>query len=235
MDKGFKKKRIVSVLIVLTLLIAYNIVFFVVPFNRTLSGNSFWITYGVSHFIAVVNVFLVRLGLGDKKIESRILGIPIIQVGLFVGLIQFVLDLSVMIVGNYISIPYWITILLEVVLLVIFSISIIVRQKYRSTIIRISIGKKNEDFIKNLRIEMEQIFRSLQADAETKRAMFRLLESVKYTIALSDERVFDLEEDISQKTVNLKEYIETKDFVKAKETIIQINSLIKERKTRLSM
>lgn len=235
MKNRLEKKNWVSIQIISILLVAYNILFFAIPFNRELSCVAFWLTYGVTHFIAIANVFLVFLGINDRKVESRIFGIPIIQLGVAIGAIQLGLDILVMLIGNWVAFPYWLVIILEVVLLTVFGISTIVRKTYKNTIIRISSGKNNEEFIKNLRIELEQIFRALQGDAVTKRDMFRLLESARYTIALSDERVFDLEEEISQKVAELREFIEDKNFIKTEEAIYQINSLLKERKARLSM
>lgn len=45
------KKTIVTTLILAVILAAYNVLYFVIPYNRDLSNAAMWITYGVTTFL----------------------------------------------------------------------------------------------------------------------------------------------------------------------------------------
>ena len=86
----------VTCLVSLIVLVAYNILYFVIPFNRDLSGAVFWISYGVTNFLILFNLLTVYLGFTDKSLRSRVFGIPIVTLGVYFTIIQFVADILIM-------------------------------------------------------------------------------------------------------------------------------------------
>ncbi len=224
----------VTCLVSLIVLVAYNILYFVIPFNRDLSGAAFWISYGVTNFLILFNLLTVYLGIKDKSLRSRVFGIPIVTLGVYFTIIQFVADILIMSIGNFVKIPYWVVVVFEVLLLATAFISLIARKAYKDTIITIDAKAEKEDFIKDLRIQLDTLVHASISDAQLKNNLRKLYETVKYTTPVSKKCVYEIEEDISTKVAALKKAIQDENVVKANGLIDDITNLIRERKARLS-
>ena len=223
----------VTCLVSLIVLVAYNILYFVIPFNRDLSGAAFWISYGVTNFLILFNLLTVYLGFKDKSLRSRVFGIPIVTLGVYFTIIQFVADILIMSIGNFVKIPYWVVVVFEVLLLAAAFISLIARKAYKDTIITID-TKAEEDFIKDLRIQLDTLVHVSISDAQLKNNLRKLYETVKYTTPVSKKCVYEIEEDISSKVAALKKAVQEENVIKANGLIDDITNLIRERKARLS-
>jgi len=235
MSKMFGRKSLVTCMTSLIVLVAYNILYFVIPFNRDLSKAAFWITYGITTFLILFNLLTVYLGIGDKQLRSRVFGVPIVQFGIRVTITQIIIDVLVMSIGNRVAIPYWIIVVIEVLLLSIFFISLIAQKAYKDTIIGMDAKEDNELFIKNFRIELDSILHLVISDAELKNNLRKLYETARYTTPVSKKCVYELEEDISYKVAVLKDAVKSADNIKATNLIGEITNLLRERKARLSV
>lgn len=234
MKKTLSKRNLVSALILSIVLIAYNILFFVIPFNWNYSKVTYWISYAFTLFFIIAMYGVILLSINDKTLKSRVFGIPIVLTGFFVLLAQLIIDLLLMIIGNWVSIEYWITVLIEVMITASFFISIIAEKAYKEKIIAIdSKGNNNEAFIRELRKELERI-KSDISDEQLEKDFEKLYEIVRYTIPVSTAKSYEIEEDISDKFSKLKNQLDNGDNGKAKITIAELISLLKERKAILT-
>jgi len=110
------------------------------------------------------------------------------------------------------------------------------KKKSRSTHI-VSNGTtkaEKEDFIKDLRIQLDTLVHVSISDAQLKNNLRKLYETVKYTPPVSKKCVYEIEEDISSKVAALKKAVQEENVVKANGLIDDITNLIRERKARLS-
>lgn len=57
------KKTIVTTLILAIIMAAYNVLYFVIPYNRDLSNAAIWITYGVTMFLIAFSAVTVCIGI----------------------------------------------------------------------------------------------------------------------------------------------------------------------------
>ena len=225
----------VTCLVSLIVLAAYNILYFVIPFNRDLSGAAFWISYGVTNFLILFNLFTIYLGFKDKSLRSRVFGIPIVTLGVYYTIIQFVADILIMSIGSFVKIPYWVVVVFEVLLLATAFISLIARKAYKDAIITIDTKEEKEDFIKDLRIQLDTLVHASMSDAQLRNDLRKLYETVKYTNPVSKKCVYEIEDDISTKVAALRKAVQDENVVKAKGLIDDITNLIRERKARLSV
>lgn len=128
------KKAIVTTLILAVILAAYNVLYFVIPYNRDLSNAAMWITYGVTTFLIVFSAVTVCIGIYDKELKSRVFGIPILYLGYGVLVAQFVIDIVITAVGSRFEVGAWVAAVVETLLLAFFFISLIARTAYKDTI-----------------------------------------------------------------------------------------------------
>ena len=227
-----RKRAIVTSLILLVILAAYNILYFVIPFNRTLSQTSYWITYGCTTFVVLFMAVLVFIGIGDKNKKSRVFGLPILYLGFMAIIIQLIFDIIVMVIGNWLEFKSWITIVFETLFLSVFFISLIVRTAYKDTIKKIDKLSTKENFIRDLRVDLEVLSSGVENDL-LKEPLNKLFEKVKYTDPVSSKNVFDIEDEILNKIITLRAEIQDNQIEKALKTIKAIDSLITERKLKM--
>lgn len=225
------KRGIITTLILFILLIVYNVLFFVIPFDRSLSGSSYWLTYGVTTFLVLFMFVVVYIAIGDKNLKSRYFGVPIIRLGYGILIIQFIFDAIIMIIGNWFKIPSWITIVIETLLLACFFISLITRTAYKDTIKKIDNKEYKESYIKELRIELSMLCNKVD-EPELKKVLEKLNETVRYTDPVSNRSVVDIEDEISRKVEVLNKNILDKNYNNAIKLALEIDGLLKERKLR---
>ena len=213
------KKAIVTTLI----LAAYNVLYFVIPYNRDLSNAAMWITYGVTTFLIVFSAVTVCIGIYDKELKSRVLGIPILYLGYGVLVAQFVIDTVITSVGSRFEV-------VETLLLAFFFISLIARTAYKDTIKKIDEKEYKESFIRELRPELKLLVDSVN-DGKVKTALNKLYETVLCTDPVSS--IIEIEDEISEKIKALKESVAAGDDVKSLNLIRETDLLVKERKLKL--
>lgn len=226
------KKAIVTTLILAVILAAYNVLYFVIPYNRDLSNAAIWITYGVTTFLIVFSAATVCIGIYDKELKSRVFGIPILYLGYGVLVAQFVIDTVIAAVGSRFEVGAWVAAVVETLLLAIFFISLIARTAYKDTIKKIDEKEYKESFIRELRPELKLLVDSVN-DGEVKTALNKLYETVLCTDPVSSKFVIEIEDEISEKVKALKESISAGDDVKLLNLIRETDLLVKERKLKL--
>ena len=226
------KKAIVTTLILAVILAAYNVLYFVIPYNRDLSNAAMWITYGVTTFLIVFSAVTVCIGIYDKELKSRVLGIPILYLGYGVLVAQFVIDTVITAVGSRFEVGAWVAAVVETLLLAFFFISLIARTAYKDTIKKIDEKEYKESFIRELRSELKLLVDSVN-DGEVKTALNKLYETVLCTDPVSSKFVIEIEDEISEKIKVLKESVAAGDDVKSLNLIRETDLLVKERKLKL--
>lgn len=226
------KKTIVTNLILAVLLAAYNVLYFVIPYNRDLSNAAMWITYGVTTFLTAFSAVTVCIGIYDKELKSRVFGIPILYLGYGVLVAQFVIDTVITAVGSRFEVGAWVAAVVETLLLAFFFISLIARTAYKDTIKKIDEKEYKESFIRELRPELKLLVDSVN-DGEVKTALNKLYETVLCTDPVSSKFVIEIEDEISEKIKALKESVAAGDDVKSLNLIRETDLLVKERKLKL--
>ena len=225
------KRGIVTALILLVILVVYNVLYFVIPFDRSHSNGAFWVSYGFTMFLILFMAVVVFLGIRDKEMKSRVFGVPIIYLGYSTLIAQFVIDAVIMSIGNFFEIKTWIPVVVETLLLGFFFISLIARTAYKDTIKKIDAQEYRESYIKELRVQLEVLV-GLATDEEVKKELNKLFETVKYTDPVSNKEVVDIEDEISKKVEDLRSAIKDGKKAESLALIREIDSLVKERKLR---
>lgn len=226
------KKAIVTTLIIAVILAAYNVLYFVIPYNRDLSNAAMWITYGVTTFLTAFSAVTVCIGIYDKELKSRVFGIPILYLGYGVLVAQFVIDTVITAVGSRFEVGAWVAAVVETLLLAFFFISLIARTAYKDTIKKIDEKEYKESFIRELRPELKLLVDSVN-DGKVKTALNKLYETVLCTDPVSSKFVIEIEDEISEKIKVLKESVAAGDNVKSLNLIRETDLLVKERKLKL--
>ena len=129
------------------------------------------------------------------------------KVGFLSLIIQIVIDIIVLIVGNFIAMYFWIPLIAEALLYGLCGISLIVRTTYNKTIAAIQEKeKKKTSLIAEMRIQM-QLIESNTKDKPYYKDIVRLNMMFKYADPVSEKSIIELENEIMQNVKELKSSI----------------------------
>ena len=131
------KKNIFAVIIsFLIAIVAFNLLFFLIPFNWSLSPSCFWIIYGFTTFAFVLFFVILLNYFKNKNKNSKIVNMHIVRTCTIGFLIQLLLTIVFLVLGNFVKIEFWIPIIPEIILVSIISILLIARRSYSTYIFR---------------------------------------------------------------------------------------------------
>lgn len=213
------KKNTKRVYIILGITFAlFNVIAFAVPTAKT---ATFWIAYA---FTAVA--FVLQIGTWnaafktDDTLKSKFLGIPIIHIGIVYLAFQLI-AFAVFMVFPLIS--SWIAVIICALILGVSVMCLTGADAARDEIARVEEKVNRKVFyIRELQVDVEMLAEEEQ-NPETKMALQKLAEKIRYSDPTSSETLVDLETRILEKVTTLK----TTD--NKLEIITELDSLLTQR------
>jgi len=126
-----KKEKSVIVIYVIVLFV-YVFTFLIVPFHKAVAS---WIAF-VFTIVALISSLLIS-SIAFKSREtviSQIYGLPIFRVGVIYVITQFIIGVIICSIATFVAVPYWLVLLLSVILLGVALIGVIVTDNTRDMI-----------------------------------------------------------------------------------------------------
>lgn len=231
MNKNSKKYLIViSILIVL-----YNILVWVIPFPKK-DISTFIISYIASMIALIVQPIIYYIAVHEKEtVKSKIYGWPILKVGYVYCIIQLLLTLIFYILGVFVKIPTWISIVLVIIIMAFALIGIIITDTYREEIEKMETNfSTNKQFILNLKIDAETYARKTTIEP-FHTELIKFVELVKYSDPVSNESLVDIEEEICSKYNDIKYLIDNEKYEDAVNKLKEITLLMEERNIKCKL
>ena len=195
-----KKER--EYVILITVLVLYQVIAFVPPFEKSIV---FWQAY-IFSMVSVILAFIVikHSYREEQKLESKVFRVPIIYVCLLGSLLMMGLSIVFMILGN--RIPIWVESILFSIILATMVISWISNEESIEIIENVqSEGKKQIAFISLLRSQLEVIYGS--CDDEIRDKVGELVEVMKYSDPVSNNALVNIESQIQINVDKLEQCI----------------------------
>lgn len=204
--------------------VLFNIIAFAVPTAKT---ATFWIAYAFSVVAFASQIVIWKFAFkGADTLKSKFLGIPLISVGityLIVQIIAFAVFMALPLTAS------WIAIVVCALILGISAICLIGTETGREEINRVEAKvEKKVFYIKSLQVDIEMLT-SAERDADTKAALTKLAEKIRFSDPMSNDTLSDLEAEITAKVKELKT-AENK-----AEIITVLDSLITERNKKAKL
>jgi hypothetical protein len=213
-----KKNNSMSYLAFGIVFVLFNVIAFVIPTDKT---ATFWTAYAFSVVAFAVEIPLWKIALGkNDTLKSKFLGIPVIHVGIAYLIIQLIAFAVFMI---FPTLPVWVAIIVCAIILAIFAICAIAGQAGANEINRVEEKiKVKRAFIQFLQTDIEMLAES-EIDAETKAALKKLAEKVRFSDPMSHEMLGELESRINAKVEEMKTTADKKAL------IAEVTTLLTER------
>lgn len=225
------KKNIFAVIIsFLIAIVAFNLLFFLIPFNWSLSPSCFWIIYGFTTFAFVLFFAIVLNYFKNKNKNSKFVNMHIVRTCNIGFLVQLFLTIVFLVLGNFVKIEFWIPIIPEIILASIISILLIVRRSYSTYIFRHDDEiTKNSEFATSIRREIKDIcYKNDNKDLD--KALEKLFEVANYSDPISNPNTDIIEKEILVKVSQLRTVVHNSSVEKAIALIKDITILFSQRK-----
>ena len=213
MKNGAKGYAVLGILFVLV-----SVIVFAVPGAKT---AAFWVACGFTAAAFAAQIFIWRAAFGKNSTpKSRFFGLPVVHLGIVYLCVQLVLLALFRFAPG---LPAWSAVIACAVLAGIAAVGMISADVGRGEAERVEAkAQKKTLFIKEMQTEVE-LLASAEPDAETKAALSRLAEKIRFSDPMSHEKLAELEDRITARTAELKG-AEDKQAV-----IAELNGLWEER------
>lgn len=213
-----KKNRSIAYAVLGIAFVLFNVIAFAIP---TVKTSTFWVAYVFTVIAFISQIAIWKFAFKDADtLKSKFLGIPLISVGityLIIQLIAFAVFMAFPLTAS------WIAIVVCALILGISAICLIGTETGREEINRVEEKvEKKVFYIKSLQVDIEMLANS-ETDIDTKAALTRLAEKIRFSDPMSSDALADLEAEIIEKVKELK----TAD--NKSEIITVLDSLITER------
>lgn len=194
-----KKNKGMAYAVLAIAFVLFNVIAFAVPTAKT---STFWIAYVFAAVAFASQIAIWKFAFkGADTLKSKFLGIPLISVGityLIIQLIAFAIFMAFSIA------PTWIAIVVCALILGISAICLIGTETGREEINRVEEKvEKKVFYIKALQVDVEMLA-STETDADTKAALTKLAEKIRFSDPMSNEVLSEIEAEITAKVKELK-------------------------------
>lgn len=225
MNMNKKNKSIILVYGILAFI--YLIAFVIIPFPKNAAS---WIS-----FVFTLVSFVLSLGVSlyifgkDDEMTSKFYGFPIFKIAYMYPLIQFVVGLIICIVAAFVAVPYWIALVLSLIILGASAIGIIATDNARDIVEQTEaeserVTKATKMFNLNIASVLD-----LCNDAAVKKELEKLAESFRFSDPVSSDATEDVENTIMENLENLKIGISSATADENIAKITELKNLLAER------
>lgn len=219
-----KKNKGMAYAVLAIAFVLFNVIAFAVP---TVKTATFWIAYAFAAIAFASQIAIWKFAFkGADTIKSKFLGIPLISVGITYLIIQIIVFAVFMATPLTAS---WIALVVCALIVGISAICLIGTETGREEVGRVEEKvEKKVFYIKSLQVDVEMLA-STETDSDTKTALTKLAEKIRFSDPMSNEVLADLEAEINAKVKELKT-AENK-----AEIITVLDSLITERNKKAKL
>ena len=221
-----KKSRSVALIYAIVLFL-FIMAFLIIPFRKNASS---WISFVFTIIGFVFSLIVCGVAFKAKKtLVSRIYGYPIFRIGVIYALAQFLTGVAICTISAFVNVPFWISILVSVVLLGMASIVVIITDNTRDIIEKVDETTKSKTKkMVFFQIDIAGIIDDC-GNPEAKAELVKLNELFKYSDPVSNEETMAKENTINSLLTDLKIAVEKDDTDSVMDLTKQITNALRER------
>ena len=225
MTKNSKK----YITIISLIIIIYNILVWAIPFPKK-DTSTFIISYSASMIALIIQPIIYYIAIHNRSsLKSKLYGLPILRVSYIYVIVQMCFTILFYIIGAFIKIPTWISVVICTLLLGLSLIGILVTDTYREEIEKIETNViVSNKFMTNLRIDSQSLARKT-IDEPLHSELVKFSEMVRYSDPVSSDELADCELEIENKYNELKNLIINNKLEEARKELKTLYILIDER------
>lgn len=210
-----KKNKGMAYAVLAIVFVLFNVIAFAIPTAKT---ATFWIAYAFSVAAFASQIAIWKFAFkGAVSLKSKFLGIPLISFGTTYLVIQIIAFAVFMVLPLTAS---WIALVVCALILGISAICLIGTETGREEIKHIEEKvEKKVFYIKSLQVDVEMLA-SAETDADTKTALTKIAEKIRFSDPMSSEYLADIEAEITAKVKELKTTENKAEIITVLDTLI---------------
>ncbi|MBP5379772.1 MAG: hypothetical protein J6Y64_09565 [Ruminococcus sp.] len=195
----FKNKN--AFLIMGVIAVTFSLIVFLLPFEW---DENFWIAYIFEMTAIIIQIPVFKIAFeNNESIKSKVFGFPVFRVGYIYLFIQTIASLGVIIANYFIEIPFYISLLIFIVILafaLFFSISVDIAREAVQRIDDAAINKtSNMMELRNLSSRLS----SFTNDNALKAELQKLTEALRFSDPVSSDATLQAEKELQTKLNDL--------------------------------
>lgn len=227
MNFKFGKITKSAVAIYCIFLVVYITGFLIIPFDKIAAS---WISFAFTIISIICSWFIFMVAFNAKQeIVSKVYGYPIFKVGAIYVIVQFFVGIIICAIASFTNVPYWIALLLSLIMLAAASIGVILTDNTRDWVEKADeIGKEEIKNITNFRIDISGIV-DICENQTIKSKLEELNDEFCYSDPVSSTYTKEIEEKINNLLQDLKRTIEDNDADNASLLIKKVSNALTER------
>lgn len=222
------KNRIRFYLSLAIIFALFSVIVFVVPFAR---NTVFWLSYAFAALAVLVQLYSYprAFDFEGHDVRSKFYGFPLARLTTVYLFAQLALSLIFIVVTNYTAVKTWIPAVLYALLLGVFALGFIAADSMKEEVERQdTVHKARVDAMRAL--QSKAVFVAGQCDdAETKKALDKLAEALRFSDPVSSEATSDIEENLAGLLEELGNAVLDKDYAAAKTLCAKASTLLADR------
>lgn len=198
-----KSKSVIAVYAIL--LVVYIVAFLIIPFNKIVAS---WISFAFTIIAIAGSLLIFNFAFNAKEtLVSKIYGYPIFRVGAVYALAQLAIGIIVCVVSAFLAVPYWVALLIYVILLGAAAIGVIITGNTRDFVEEVDESVKvDTKNVARFQINIAGIV-DICENAEVKADLERLNELFKFSDPVTNDYTREMEESIKSMLTELKTLI----------------------------
>ena len=225
MKLGKKSKSVIAIYAIL--LVVYIVAFLIIPFNKIAAS---WISFAFTIIAIAGSLLIFNFAFNAKEtLVSKIYGYPVFRVGAVYALAQLAIGVIICIIAAFVAVPYWVALLLSIILLGAAAIGVIVTDNTRDLVEKVDAeSKEATKVVAYFQIDVDGIIDCCE-NSELNEKLEVLREQLKFSDPVSSDSTKEIEEKISSMLSNLKFSVEAKNIEEANILIKKISNATNER------
>lgn len=227
MNIKFDKKAKSVIAIYSIILFVYVLAFLIVPFSKCAAS---WISFVFTIIALASSLFICSIAFRAKDtLVSKIYGFPIFKVGAVYALAQLILGVIICAIGAFVTVPYWVALLISVILLGAGAIGVIITDNTRDIVEEVDesvkIDTKN---VTRFQIDIAGIV-DVCENQDVKTELETLNELFKFSDPVTNEETKESEEALKTMLAELKALVVDGSTDDIKVLIKKITNALNER------
>lgn len=195
-----KKNQARGLAVILIILAVFSVISFLLPFNMT---GVFWLSYIFGAASVLVQIYVLKTAFcGSNEVKSRFYGFPIARIGAVYMTVQLILSVIFMILADIT--PWWLAVIVFVVLLAVAAIGFISSDAMRD---EIEAQDKRLEVSTSCMLTLRSLVYPLAGqcdDENAKEALRELADEFKYSDPVSSEALKEIEAELEKQVAELQ-------------------------------
>lgn len=220
-----KKNEIRSYIVLAIVFIAFSVISFAVPFNRT---NIFWLGYICGVIASAFQIYILKMSFfGEGNVKSKFYGFPIARIGLIYLAVQIIASFMEMALGKYI--PFGVVLIINVIVIAFALVGSIAADAMREEIERQDVKlKKDVTKMRNLQ-SLASTLEGQCSDESLKKTLGKMSEEFRFSDPVSSDSAESLEDDLLIQLKDVQKAIVDGDTESVRKLCESTISTLKER------